>query len=1039
MFQLIVRTALQQRIIMLALAGVLLAVGIASMPSLQVDVLPDLNRPTVTVMTEAHGMAAEEVEQLVTFPLELAVKGVADVTRVRSRSQAGLSIVYVEFDWATDLYRNRQQVTERLAAAADQLPDGITPKLSPVSSIMGETLLVAVHASAATTPGAAVEPRRLRELADWVVRPRLLAVPGVSQVTVIGGEINQYEVRPQLARMRELGVSLRDVETAMRDFARNTSGGYLVQSGREYLVRNLGQHDPLPGLRSTVVAYRDGVPTTLQQVADVDMGVKTMRGAAGYNGSPAVILSVQKQLHTDTLHLTADLERVLDTLRGGLPSGVSLTTVFRQADFIEHAIGNLAVVLRDAAILVTIVLFVFLLSARTTLISLITIPLSLCVTALVFHGLELSINTMTLGGLAIAIGELVDDAVVGVENTLRRLRALDPATRGPTAVARVILDATLEVRTAIFSATLIIVLVFLPVFALAGVEGRLFDALGTAYIVSILASMLISVTVTPALCYYLLPGAAERATEGPLLRWCKRWDTRALYWSFHRPRALLGGALAAAALAAAAVPSLPQLFLPAFNEGSLTVTLLAPPGTSLAASDELGRLAERLMLTVPQVATVARRSGRAELDEHAEGVHYSELDIALRDPQGDRAAAMRQIRSVLRVLPAAVNLGQPISHRLDHLLAGVRAQLALKVFGPELAELRLHADRLHERLRELPGLADLQVEQQGLAPQLLVRIPAASAAQYGLNIGAANTALETLGNGRVLSQILHADRRYDVVLRLAEHARDADGMNELLLETSAGRVPLSRIASLQPSLGEDPILHEDGQRRIAVLANLTGDDMAPTLDALQRTLAAQELPQGYFVELDGQFKAQQESARRLAGLAAVSVLLIFAVVYNRYRSLVLTGIILLNIPLALIGSVLALWLSGNALSLASLVGFITLTGIATRNGLIKISHYLNLMAREGVPFGADLVVRGSLERLAPVLMTALGTALALIPLLTAGDQPGKEILHPVAVVVFGGLISATLLDTLLTPALFLHWARPATERLLAQADARTHF
>ena len=1035
MFQHIVRTALQQRILMLALAGILLAFGVASLSKLPVDVLPDLNKPTVTVMTEADGMAAEEVEQLVTFPIELAVKGVADVTRVRSRSQAGLSIVYVEFEWGTDIYRNRQQVTERLAAAGDQLPDGITPKMSPVSSIMGETMLVAVHATRTADP----DPRRLRELADWVIRPRLLAVPGVSQVTVIGGEINQYEVRPDLARMRELGVSLQEVQAAVSDFSRNTSGGYLVQGGTEYTVRNLGQGDTLPDLRAAVVAWRDGVPTTLEQIADVSMGVKTMRGAAGYNAAPAVILSVQKQPDTDTLRLTADLETALDALRRGLSTDVMLTTVFRQADFIEHSVSNLTIVLRDAAILVAIVLFVFLLSARTTLISLITIPLSLCVTALVFHALGMSINTMTLGGLAIAIGELVDDAVVGVENALRRLRALAPAERTPAALLNVISEATLEVRTAIFYATLIIVLVFIPVFALSGVEGRLFDALGVAYIVSILASMLISVTVTPALCYYLLPAAAARAAEGPLLRWFKKWDVRALRWSFQRPRALLAASLTAALLAAATIPLLPRLFLPSFNEGSLTVTLLAPPGASLRASNELGTLAERLILTLPEVATVARRTGRAELDEHAEGVHYSELDVVLHDPNSDREAVSRHIRTLLRALPAHVNLGQPISHRLDHLLAGVRAQLALKVFGPDLAELRMHAERLHERLRDLPGLADLQVEQQGMTPQLLVRITSDQAARYGINIGAANHALETLGNGRRLSQVLHADRRYDVVLRLAENDRDSQGMSHLLMETSAGRVPLAQIATLQPALGEDPILHEDGQRRIAVLGNLAATDMGPTLEALRQTLAATELPQGYFIELGGQFQAQQTSTRQLAGLAAVSVLLIFAVVYNRYRSLVFTGIILLNIPLALIGSVLALWLSGNALSLASLVGFITLTGIAARNGLIKVSHYLNLLTRDGVPFGPELVMRGSLERLAPVLMTALGTALALIPLLVAGDQPGKEILHPVAVVVFGGLVSATVLDTLLTPALFLHWGRVPAQRLLAETGARGHY
>jgi len=771
----------------------------------------------------------------------------------------------------------------------------------------------------------------------------------------------------------------------------------------------------------------------LKQVAQVKLGAKVKRGDASFNGKPAVILSVQKQPVADTVTLTAQLENALAGLGKTLPAGIKTEVLFKQANFIDHAVRNVEEALRDGAVIVAVVLFLFLLNVRTTLISLTAIPLSLMITVLVFNYVGLSINTMTLGGLAIAIGELVDDAVVGVENTLRRLRKNRHAPN-PRASLAVIADATLEVRSAIVYATLIVVLVFVPLFALSGIEGRLFTPLGVAYIVSMLASMVVSVTVTPVLCYYLLPRAKLlEHGDSLLVRWLKAGDTRLLHGSFDHAQSLLAAALLLVVIAGAGLLTLPRAFLPTFNEGTFTLSLLLNPGTSLAESNRIGTLAEELLLQVPEVTQVGRRTGRAELDEHAEGVHSSEIDVDVKPSSRSRAEIIQDIRAKLALLPAAVNIGQPISHRLDHLLSGVRAQIALKIYGDDLDTLRGLAAGLEQRLRTIPGLVDVQIEKQVLIPQVQVRMDYDRARHYGVTPAAVSEALETLSNGKVMSQVLERDRRFDIVLRLADEERDPQQLANLLVETPTGHVPLRLIADIAEAYGPNQINRDNSRRRVVISANAAGRDLEAVVTDIRAVLARTPLPEGYFTALEGQFQAQEEATLRIGLLALVSLTLIFLVLYSRYRSVSLALLIMSNIPLALVGSVIALKVTGQVLSVASLVGFITLAGISTRNGILKVSHYLNLMLHEGEAFGRAMVVRGSLERLTPVLMTALVAAFGLAPLLLTPDAPGKEILYPVAVVIFGGLISSTLLDTLLTPVMFLLFGEKPADRLQMQA------
>ena len=1036
MFKWLLENSLANRLLVLMAGAVLMAYGAFTLSRTPVDVFPDLNKPTVTIMTEAGGMAAEEVEQLITFPLETGMNGLPGVESIRSVSSAGLSFLYLTFNWDTEIFRARQLVSERLSAMEQGLPDRVTPRMGPISSIMGEIMQIVMPVDPEK-----ISPMAVREYADWVLRPRLMSIPGVAQITVIGGEVRQFQVQPNTARMSDLSISLDQLESALRGFSANTSGGFLELNGREYLIRNLGRTSRLEDLRNLAIAAKNGQPILLRQIAEVTFASAIKRGDAGFEGKPAVILGVQKQPTADTTRLTQSIEEAISDLKVSLPAGIEAPRVtFRQANFIEASISTLQGKLIGASVFVAAILFFFLGTVRPTIIALTAIPVSIFITALVFKYFGLSINTMTLGGLAIAIGGLVDDAVVDVENILRRLkedRAKDASQR--LSLLSLVAKASMEVRSAILYATVIIVLVFLPLFALPGLEGKLFVPLGIAFIISTLASLLVSVTITPVLSYYLLP-RMKNLDHGDtkVLAWLKRRYKSSLQVVLDKPRVAVASAGAAVLLAATAVPFFPTTFLPPFNEGTLLVGLRLNPGVTLTESSSLARQAEVLVRQVPEVVHVGRRSGRAELDEHAEGVHVSELDVGIK-PSGELTRSMDEVRADIRArlvnLQASIEVGQPISHRIDYMLSGVRSQIAIKIFGEDLDVLRGQADSLRSRLAGIQGIADLQIEKQVLAPQIKIRVDYAATAQFGLSGAQVLSTLQALVEGERVTQIMEGSRRFALVVRLPESARSLDGLGQMLIETPAGRVPLSKIATIEDADGPNQISRDNGKRRIVISANASGRPLSEVVADIRKVAAESRLPEGYFITLGGQFQAQEEASRLISLLSVVSVVLMFVVLYSRYKSTVLSALIMVNIPLALVGAVLGLWLSGQPLSVAALVGFITLAGISVRNGILKVSHYLNLMRFEGETFNTQMILRGSLERLSPVLMTALVTAFALAPLLFEAERPGTEILHPVAVVIFSGLISSTLLDTFLTPAMFWLFGRKPAEALLQDKDA----
>lgn len=1028
MFSWIVEASLRGRVLVLAAALVLLALGVRAAGSLSVDVLPDLTRPMVTVQTETAGLAPEDVESLVTFPVETALSGLQDVARIRSVTSPGLSVVYAEFDWNSDPWRDRQLVAERIDAIRSQLAPIAEPRIGPLTSLMGEILLVSLQSRCGDT-----SPRELRTLADWTLRPKLLALPGVAQVLAIGGEVKQYEIHPDAQRMRLDGISLAQINDAARGFGNNTGAGVAFSGGSEYAIRGIGRPFRLEDLAQAAVAWRGNGPIRLGQVADLAVGSRLKRGDAGFNGKPAVILSIQKQPGADTLQLTQAVEAALAQREGRLlPDDVQVVNVFRQADFIEESIANVNQALWHGALIVAFTLLLFLAGGRATVISLAAIPLSMAAAILTLGLFGLSVNTMTLGGLAIAIGELVDDAVVGVENVIRRLR--ENALRAvPEPAAQVIVRATVEVRSGILYATLLIVLAFVPLFALEGVEGRLFAPLGVAYITAILASLVVAVTLTPALSYFAFARNASAPQERQWLHGLKARYASALRTVLNAPRLpfLFTAVLSLGALFAAW--QLPRAFLPAFNERTLTLNLLMRPGVSLDASNDIGTTAERLALAVPEVASVGRRTGRAEQDEHAESLHYSELELALRPGGRPRPEVVADLRARLSALPATVIFGQPISHRLDHLLSGVRAPLAVKLYGEDLGELRRLADRVVERLHDVGGLADVQAEPQADTPQLRVQVDPRRAAQYGMSPPRVQDALTELTVGGTISRIVEGERRFDLVVRLPQATLDPAAIGEIPIDTPAGAVPLSWLGDVQADTGPGQILRENLRRRVAVSAYAGIGRFDEAVQTARARLADLSLPNGYELHLEGEFQAQAAASRRIGGLALLSLLLMLAVLYARYRSLRFSLIILGNVPLAMIGGVAALALTHTPLSVASLVGFVALAGIAARNGILKVSRYLQL-AREGEPFGDALILLGSGERLTPVLMTALIAAAALLPLLGAADAPGKEILHPVALVIFGGLISGTLLDSFVTPLLFRRFGGAPLHRLLGDVE-----
>ena len=1037
MFDRLIAFSVRNRLLVVATAALIAAYGGYVLTQIPVDVFPDLNRPTVTIFTEAGGLAPDEVEMLVTVPLETAVNGAAGVERVRSMSGIGLSLVFVEFGWETDTYRARQIVAEKVAEVTPQLPQDTRPFLGPVSSIMGQIMAIGL-----TSENPSVSPMELRTLADWDMRRRLMSIPGVSQITVMGGDVRQYQVLVDPALLVAAGVTLHEVQSAIDESNVNSSGGFLPDAHNERLIRNLARVESAEDLAITVVkVLPDGSSILLGQIAEVREGASlNKRGDAGIDGRPGVILTVQKQPGADTIALTRKIEAELEIIGRSLPDGVKVhTDIFRQSNFIARAVRNVEEALRDGSLMVAVVLFIFLLNFRTTAITLTAIPLSLLTTFIVFHAAGLGINTMTLGGLAVAIGELVDDAIVDVENVFRRLRENRQAAN-PRPVLDVVVAASREIRNSIVYATVLVVLVFLPLFALQGIEGRIFTPLAVAYIVSILASLAVSLTVTPALCALLLPRMRrmEHPRDGWLVRTIKDWEARLLDLGFAAPRRvyLAAGALFAAALVI--LPTLGREFLPEFNEGSITAFVVSAPGTSLEESNRVSRMAEVLLSAVPEARTIARRTGRAEGDEHVMEVNTTEIEFELDPSARSKAEILTDIRARLATLPGVgVSVGQPISHRIDHILSGVQAQIAIKIFGDDLGVLRRLAGEVRDAVIAVPGMADVQVERVTLVPQIHVRFDRAKCAAYGLRPGEAARYTELAIKGATVTEVLEGQRTFDVVLRLTDEAReDLEAIRSIPVDTLAGQlVPLGLIAEVSEAMGPNMINRENAQRRIYVSANAAGRDLVTVVREAQAAVTERvTLPEGYYVTYGGQFESEAGAARLILLLGSLSLVAMFFVLYMQFQSGAFAAQVMLNIPLAFVGAVFGVkFFSGGVLSVASMVGFIALTGIAARNGIMMISHYLHLMREEGMPFGREMIVRGTQERVVPVLMTALTAGLALLPLLLGAGQPGKEILHPVAVVIFCGLFTSTLLDLLVRPMVFWQFGGRASARLVPGA------
>ena len=1026
----LIRWSLRNRLAVLAAAAAFLVWGGSVATRMPVDVLPDLTAPTVTVLVEGGGMAPIDMEALVTFPIEAVLNGAPGVRRVRSATAVGIAVIWVDFDWGADVYRARQTVTEKLAAVAATLPDGVEqPVLAPLSSIMGEIMFVALEAAPASTAASGAPPPtplELRTAADTVVRRRLLVTPGVAQVTVIGGERRQFEVLVDPARLASYGVPLSAVEEALRRASRNTSAGFRQAGGQEYLIQGAGRVRDVEGIGATVITTRDTLPIRVQDVADLRVGQSIKRGDGSHNGRPAVILGIHRQPDVNTLDLTRDLEAVLDRIQSELPAGMQLDTrLFRQADFIELALGNLTTTLRDGTLLVIAVTLLLLANLRASVITLLAIPLSLLAAVAGLWLAGLSINSMTLGGMAIAVGALVDDAIVDVENVTRRLRenaGLPAAERRP--VLEVVYRASREIRASIVFATLVVMLVFLPLFFLPGVEGRLLQPLGFAYLIALFASLVVALTVTPALCLYLLPGARQiRAGREPLLAaTLKRGYARLLPGVLQRPWLVIGVAILLLAGTLTTVPRMGRAFLPAFNEGALVISAVTLPGTSLTESNALGSAIERLLLDVPEVAATGRRTGRAELDEHVQGVESAEIDVRLLPGGRPRADVLEEIRERLSLVPGTnITIGQPISHRIDHMLSGARANIAVKIFGDDLGTLRALGGQAVAAMQGIPGLVDLALEPQADIPTVQVGFDRAALARHGLPAGQAAATLETVLLGRQVGQIVDGQMLVPLVLRYRpDDMADLDDMRQTRLDMPAGaRVPLGSLADIVEDRGPNFIGRENAERRIVVTANVAGRDLGNVVaDVRQRVAGGVRLPERYRIEYGGQFEAEMEAERLLLGLGLAAVAGIFVILFSAFRSARDAAIIMINLPLALMGGVAGVFLGGGVLSIAALIGFIALFGIATRNGIMLVSHIRRLRGEEGIADARDAVIRGSVDRLIPIVMTALSTGLALLPVAYALGEPGSEIQAPLALVIVCGLFSSTALNMFVVPAVY---------------------
>lgn len=1037
MFDRLIAFSVRYRTMVIIVSALIAAYGAYVLTKIPIDVFPDLNRPTVVVFTEAPGFAPDEVEMLVTVPLETAVNGAPGVERVRSMSGLGLSLIFAEFSWETDIYRARQIVGEKITEVADTLPEGIKPVLGPVSSIMGQIMAVGL-----SSDNPSMSSTTLRTVAEWDVRRRLMAIPGVSQITVMGGDIRQVQVLADPLKMAATGVTLYDVEQAIDESNVNSSGGFLPDAHTERLIRILARVEASEDLAGTVVkVLPDGSSVLLGQIAEIREGAAVgKRGDAGIDGRPGVILTIQKQPGVDTVALTRRIEIALEEMKSSLPEGIQIHgDIFRQSNFIERAVHNVEEALRDGSLMVAFVLFIFLLNIRTTFITLTAIPMSLLITCIVFASFGIGINTMTLGGLAVAIGELVDDAIVGVENVFRRLRENRLASV-PRPAVDVVVEASLEVRNSVVYATIIVVLVFLPLFALQGIEGRVFAPLALAYIVSILASLLTAVTLTPALCAMLLPKMKRmnHPREGWLVRKIKSVEARLLDLGFRVPWGVYGLVAVLFLAAAAVVPTLGREFLPPFNEGSATVFLTSAPGTSLEESNRIGRIAENLLGEVPETRTIARRTGRAEGDEHVLEVNSTEIEFELNPSARHRDEILADIRSKLANLPGvSVSVGQPISHRIDHLLSGVQAQIAIKIFGDDLNVLRSLAGEVREAIENVPGLADLEVERITLVPQVHVRLDRERCALYGLRPGEAARYTERALRGSVITTVIEGQKTFDVVLRLTDEARnDLEAIRAIPVQTLDGQtIPLGLIAEVYETMGPNMINRDDAQRRIFVSANAAGRDLVSVVHDIRDAIAQKvHFPEGYQVSFGGQFESEAGASKLIVILGLFSLLVMFLVLYAQFRSLFLASQVMLSLPLAFIGAVIGVkFFSGGVMSVASLVGFIALTGIASRNGIMMISHYLHLMREEGMAFDRAMIVRGTQERIVPVLMTAMTAGFALLPLLLGASQPGREILYPVAVVIFFGLFTSTMLDLIVRPLVFWKYSRRTIASLIPGA------
>ena len=1023
----IIRFSLQNRLFILMAAVLLMAGGIYTTYRMDVDVFPDLNAPTVVVMTEATGMAAEEVEKLVTFPVESAVNGATDVRRVRSSSTTGFSVVWVEFDWGTDIYKDRQIVSEKLAEVSESLPPTCgKPTLGPQSSILGEVFIIGLTSDKTSM-------QDLRTIADWTIRPRLLSLGGVAQVTVLGGDIKEYQILLSPEKMRHYGITLQEVMNAAQDMNRSSAGGVLYEYGNEYIIRGVLSTNDADAIGRAVVKMDGDAPITLASIAEIKAGAKAPKlGLASHRGKPAVLMTVTKQPNASTIELTAKLDRAVEDLKTQIPADINVATdIFRQQKFIDSSIDNIKKSLYEGALFVIIVLFFFLMNVRTTLISLVTIPLSLVVSILTLKFMGLTLNTMSIGGMAIAIGSLVDDAIVDVENVfkhLRQNRKLPESER--KSVIEVVFNASREVRLPILNSTFIIVVSFVPLFFLTGMEGRMLRPLGIAFITALFASTMVALTLTPVLCSYLLGGdKSDKAGKDPaVVRWLQKVYNVALEWVISHTKTTLGAVLALFAVALGIFFSLGSSFLPAFNEGSFTINVSTLPGVSLEESDNVGRRAEELLLTVPEIKTVARKTGRAELDEHALGVNVSEIEAPFELSKRSKKEVVAEVRAKLNTLPGVnVEIGQPISHRIDAMLSGTRANIAIKLFGTDLDKMFLIGNQIKAAIEGIPGIADLNVEQQIERPQLQIVPNREMMAKYGITPSEFNDMVEVYLAGKVVSQVYEGNKVFDLTLKAADDSRNSiEEIRNISVDAVGGKIPFGQIAQIRSAAGPNTINRENVARKIVISANVSDGDLQGAVTKIQKAIRDNiELPEGYHVEYGGQFESAQSASRTLLFTSLMAIIVIFLLLYGQFKDVRQASAVLLNLPLALIGGIFAIFFADKIISIPAIIGFISLFGIATRNGMLLIDRY-NELRSEGLSLH-DAVVKGSLDRLNPILMTALTSALALVPLALGGELPGNEIQSPMAKVLLGGLLTSTMLNGFIIPVVYILISRRKRE------------